>query len=93
MLIPAWPVTCTARPTGAAVVEPAGEAIWSRSAVTMASASPPAELTLRLTLIISTASSPLRSMEASSGRVVAESIEVTASRTTSGAAVLVIHEA
>ncbi len=86
MVIPAAPVTCTARPAGA-------PARWSRSCVTIVSARPPAEPTLRFTVRSSSTPSELRSIDASSGRELAESTLSTASRSSRGASALVVHVA
>ncbi len=87
MVIPAAPVTWTARPAGAVVAR------WSRSCVTIVSARPPAEPTFRFTVRSSSTPSELRSIDASSGREAAESTLSTASRSSWGASALVVHVA
>ncbi len=86
-MIPAEPVTCAARPEGAVAAR------WSRICVTTTSAASPAEAMFRFTVRSSRTPSLLRSIDASSGREVAESTLVTAARSSAGASALVTHAA
>ena len=81
------PVTWASRPAGAVATR------WSRIAEITASAPLPAAVTSRLTAIISSLPSALRSIEASSGRLSTVATLVTASRTTAGASPLVSQAA